>query len=112
MVVLLDIWHAIQHLVTSAGPITIVLGLVAVLVAGLMLKGIGNILNGTVLALIGFAVLKYLAAILLDKQSPGAFAKADWQAFLAIDMVTLLAYLILFGVLIAVVHFIRSAVAR
>jgi len=112
MFALLDIWHAIKHLVVAADPITIGIALVVILVAGLVLRSFSNILNGTVAALIGFALIKYLHAILLGGQDPSAYAKADWNAFLALPVVVLLAYTIIFAVLIAIVNFIRSAVTR
>ena len=41
-----------------------------------------------------------------------AYATADWQAFQALKMLTLLSYALLFGVVIAVAHVARSLISR
>ena len=112
MFALLDIWHAIKGIIVTADPVTIGIALVVILIAGLVLNGFNNILNGTVASLVGFAAIKYFDAILRSGQDPAAYLKADWEAFTKLPVLVVLSYVLVFGVLISVVHFIRSAVSR
>ncbi|MGA7713657.1 MAG: hypothetical protein WCA81_17295 [Rhizomicrobium sp.] len=112
MSALTDIWHAVHAIIFSADTITLVIGIVVVLAAGFMMETFNSIVSSTVLALIGFALLGFIRAVTLGKQDFTAYAHTDWHSFLAMPMLTLVAYVVLFGVLIAVVHFIRSAINR
>ncbi len=112
MSALTDIWHAIHAIVFSADTITLVLGVVVILAAGFMMESFNSIVSSTVLGLIGFALLGFIRAVTLGKQDFSTFANTDWHSFLAMPMLTLVAYVVLFGVLISVVHFIRSAINR
>jgi hypothetical protein len=51
-------------------------------------------------------------AVTLGKQDLTAYAHTGWHDVLGLQMITLLAYFVLFAVLIAAVHLIRSAVLR
>jgi hypothetical protein len=112
MFALYNIWHAIVALVHSANPITIGIALVIILVTGLLKQKTSNLLNATVLALIGFALVKYVIAIFQPGANALALAKSNWIDFTGMAILTLLAYLFVFGVLIAIVHLIRSVVAK
>jgi hypothetical protein len=107
-----QIWFAIKGLIVSADPITIGIALVVILIAGLVLGRFGNLLNGTALALIGFAFVKYIVTVFRGGVDAVDTARADWNAFVHFSVLTLLAYVVVFAVLIAIVHFIRSAVNR
>jgi hypothetical protein len=112
MFALYDIWHAVVSLVHAADPIAIGIALVVVLVAGLLLKKFSDLLNATTLALIGYALVKYIVAIFQPGANALTLAKSCWLNFTHLAILTLLAYLFVFGVLIAVVHLIRSVVAK
>lgn len=112
MSALTDIWHAIHAIVFSADTIALVLGVIVVLAAGFMMESFNSIVSSTVLALVGFALLGFIRAVTLGKQDFTAYAQSDWHNFLAMPMLTLVAYAVLFGVLITVVHIIRSAINR
>ncbi len=112
MSALTEIWNAIHAIVMSADMITLGIAIVVVLVAGFVMEGFNSIISATLVALIGFALLGYVRAVTLGKQEAVAFANTDWHNFLGLPMITLVAYAVLFAVLIAVVHFVRSAVLR
>ncbi|MDE2182341.1 MAG: hypothetical protein KGJ78_04910 [Alphaproteobacteria bacterium] len=110
MSALMDIWHAIQGLLTSADYITLGLIVVIAIVAGVLIQGLNSVISATFWSLVAFAALGFARAITLGHQDAIAFAKADWHAFLGMGMLTLVAYSVVFIVLIAVVNVIRSAV--
>jgi len=112
MSALMEIWHAVQGIVTSADTITLVIGVVVLLAAGFMMQSFNAIVSATVLALVGFALVGFIRAVTMGGQNFSAYAHTDWHNFLALPMLTLVAYAALFAVLIAVVHFVRSAVLR
>jgi heme/copper-type cytochrome/quinol oxidase subunit 2 len=72
----------------------------------------GSVVTTTLVALIAFALVEYVLAITVHKQNASAFATTDWQAFQNLHMLTLLAYAILFGVVIGVAHTARSLISR
>jgi len=112
MSALLDIWHTIQGIVTHADWITLVIIALVAILAGFAIQGFNSILTATVLGLVGYVLLVFVRAVTLGKQDVTAYAHTGWHDFLGVPMMTLLAYFVLFAVLIAVVHLIRSAVLR
>jgi hypothetical protein len=112
MSALLDIWHTIQGIVTHADWITLVIIAVVAIVGGFAIQSFNSILSATVLGLVGFVLLVFVRAVTLGKQDLTAYAHTGWHDILALPMIMLLAYFILFAVLIAAVHLIRSAVLR
>jgi len=106
---LMEIWHSISAIVTTSDWLTLVIAAVVVIVAGILMESYNGIVTTTVLALIGFAILTYVRAVTLGGQNAMSFANTDWHSFLAITMLTLIAYSIMFAILILVVHSIRSA---
>lgn len=109
---LMDIWHAVQGIVTTSGLMTLIVMAVIALGAGAMMQSLGSVVSTTLVALIAFALVEYVLAITLGKQNASAYATTDWQAFQALHMLTLLAYALLFGVVIAVAHAARSLISR
>ena len=101
---LMDIWHAIQAIVMSSDWITLVIMAVIALGAGFLMQSMGSLPATPVVALIAFGLAGYVRAVTLGKQNAAAFASTDWQAFLNLQMKTLLPYLALFLVAIAVAH--------
>jgi hypothetical protein len=112
MTFLMDIWHAIQGIVTTSGLLTLIVMAVIAIGAGALMSGMGSVVTTTLIALIAFALVEYVLAITMGKQNAGAFAMADWQAFQNLKMLTLLAYALLFGVVIAVAHTARTLITR
>lgn len=111
MSILMDIWGAIHAILTTSGVIPLVLMAVIAIAAGFMMQGFGSIVSSTVVAMLAFALATYALGVARGA-SAAASAQADWHSFLDLHMLTLLAYAITFGVAIAVVHGIRSAVLR
>ncbi|MGA7673909.1 MAG: hypothetical protein WCA78_02550 [Rhizomicrobium sp.] len=109
---LLDIWHTIQAIITHADWITLVIIAVIAIAGGFAIQSFNSILSATVLALIGFVVLVFLRAVTLGKQDFVAYAHTGWHDVLALPMISLIAYAVIFAVLIAVVNLIHSAVFR
>ncbi len=112
MSALMDIWHSIHLILTSADWITLALIAVCVLAAGFAIQGLNSIVSATVLALVGFAILVFARAVVMGGHAVAAYAHTSWQDFLGLQMLTLIAYAVIFAILIAVVHVIRSAVFR
>jgi hypothetical protein len=110
MFVIIDIWNAILHIVHSADTITLVLMAVAALIAGFMTMELGSVIPTAIVALIGFFILTFLRAVLLQHVNASATWTADWHAFTIMPALVLLAYGIIFGVIIAVVSTIRNTV--
>ncbi len=109
---LMDIWHAVLAIVHSSDLLTLVIMAVIAAGAGIMMSSLGSVLNTTLVALIAFALVEYALAITVGKQNAAAYANTDWQAFQNLHMLTLLAYALMFGVVIAVAHGIRTAIGR
>lgn len=109
---LMDIWNAVHGILTTSDIMTLGIMAVIALGAGIMMQSAGSLLNTTVIALLAFALVEYALAITIGKHPAGQFAAADWQAFKVIQGLTLLAYALIFGVVIAVAHGIRSAIGR
>jgi hypothetical protein len=110
MSALMDVWHTIHAIVTTADYWTLGIAVVVVLVAGFMIEGLGAVVGTTFWALIAFALLGYVRAVTVGKQDFSAYATTEWHNFLALPMLTLIAYFVIFAVLIGVVHLIRSAI--
>src|ERR1700743_2900748 len=107
---LLDIWHAVFGIVTSADWKTLAAMAVIALGAGYMMQSFGSVVTTTIVALIAFALVEYALAITIGKQNPSSYATADWQAFQNLHMLTLLAYSLIFAGGIGVAHTARSLI--
>ena len=112
MSALLTIWHAVQGIITGADWITLAIIAVVAIVGGFAIQGLNSILSATVMALIGYVLLLFVRAVTLGKQDFMAYAHTGWHAILNVSMLSLIAYAVIFAVLIAVVNLIRSAVFR
>ena len=107
---LMDIWHTVQAIVTTSDWKTLAVMAVITLGAGYMMQSFGSVVTTTLVALIAFALVEYALAITIGKQNPSAYANTDWQAFQNLHMLTLLAYSVLFAVVIFVAHTARSLI--
>jgi hypothetical protein len=106
----MDIWHAIQAVVASADYYTLGAAILVILIAG-FLSEVRSVLAVTLVALLAFAVVKFVLALTVGgAKDVEVLATAFWKAFIAMPSLTLLAYLLVFGVLTGVVSGIKSAV--
>ena len=108
----MDIWNAIHAILTTSDMINLGLMAVIALGAGLMIQSLSSLVSATVVALLAFALAGYARAVLMGGQNAASFATKDWQAFLGLHTLTLLAYALAFAVVIAVVHVARSLTMR
>lgn len=111
MSVLMVIWSAVHGIISTSGMIPLVLMAAIALAAGFMMQSFSSIVSATVIAMIAFALATYAYAVARGA-SAAASAQADWNTFLGLHTLTLLAYALTFAVAIAVVHAVRSLVMR
>lgn len=113
MSALIDLWHSVVGIFTSADMITLGIIIVIALAAGFMMESLGSLVTMTFAALVVFAVATYLRAIAMGGgKDASAVAQTDWHNLLGLQVQVILAYAIAFAVVIAIVHFIRSLVLR
>lgn len=114
MSVLMDLWHSIVGIVTTSGAITLVIMAVIAIGAAFMIEGAGSLVTATVGALVvfGLATSIYAAATAKGGANWSGMPQADWAALHSVTVPILLAYAILFAVVIGVLSFIRSIVLR
>lgn len=109
MSALMEIWHAIQAVVSSADYYTLGIAVVIILAAGFLLEGLNSIFNVTLVSLIVFVLAKFGLALATGHHvDPEALMTSFWNGFVDLKMLTFVAYILIFGVLIAVVNTIRS----
>ncbi|HEY0107872.1 MAG TPA: hypothetical protein VGB91_17445 [Rhizomicrobium sp.] len=107
---IMDIWHAIHDIIFLADWKTLAVMAVIALAAGYTMQNLGSVVTATVIALVAFALIQYALAITVGKQNPSAFATVDWKAFQDLHMLTLLAYALIFAVVIGAAHTARSLI--
>jgi len=113
MSALLDLWHSVMGIVTSGDYIALVIIAVIALALGFTMQGMGSLVTTTVSALALFAVAIFIRGVATAHgKAAGALAQTDWGNLQAVTVHTLLAYAILFAIVLAVVQIIRSIVAR
>jgi hypothetical protein len=114
MSVLMDLWHSVVGIVTTSGVITLVIMAVIAIGAAFMIEGAGSLVTATVGALVvfGLATSIYAAATAKGGANWSGMPQADWAALHSVTVPILLAYAILFAVVIGVLSFIRSIVLR
>ncbi|HET7335569.1 MAG TPA: hypothetical protein VFI93_10665 [Rhizomicrobium sp.] len=112
MSALMDIWNTIIGIVSSADMITLAIMAVIVLAAGFMMQGLGHIINTAILALIVLVIATFVRDVAFNGANAAQLAEANWHAFMGMAMLTLLAYVVGFAIVIGIVHLIRSLVMR
>jgi hypothetical protein len=110
MSALMDIWHAVQALVTSGDYVALGIIVVIAIIAGVIIQGLNSVISATFWSLLAVAVAGFVRAITVGHQDAMIFAKADWHSFVAMSPLTIVAYAVVFIVLISIVNIIRSAV--
>lgn len=116
MSAVMDLLNSVLAIVTTAWGasdfITLALIAVIAIAAGFMMQGMGSLINTTIVALVVFGLALFVRGITMGGQNAAALAESDWHALLGWNVAGLLAYAILFAVVIAVVQVIRSVVMR
>ena len=108
-----ELWNMAVQIFSTDDWVRLVIIAVVVIAGGFFMQGFGQLLNTTVLALIVYvvamAVRDMMAAAAPDVST---LINQYWDAFLAMDVKTLLVWFLTFAVLIGIVHGIRSLVLR
>ena len=114
MSIIMDLWHAIVGIVTTSNLIPLIIMLVIAVAAAFMIEGLGSLVSATVLALIvfGLATTIYTAATAKGGANWSGMPQADWTALHQFTVASLIAYAILFAVVIGVINFVKSLVIR
>jgi hypothetical protein len=113
MSALLDLWHSVMGIVTSGDYIALVIIAVIALALGFTMQGMGSLVTTTVSALALFAVAIFIRGVATAHgKGAAALAQTDWGNLQGVTFHTVLAYAILFAIVLAVVQIIRSIVAR
>ena len=112
MSIIWDIWNTIHAIVTSSSMVMLIIGAVVMLGAAFMMQNIESLATTTLVALIAFALIGYVYAVTVLKQPAAAYATTDWHNFTTMNGLTLLSYVLIFGVGIAVANVVFSVVRR
>lgn len=108
-----ELWNMAVQIFSTDDWVRLVIIAVIVIAGGFFMQGFGQLLNTTVLALIIYVVAMMVRAMMAAGAPDfGTLLQQYWDQFMAMDVKTLLVYVLTFGVLIAIVHGIRSAVMR
>jgi hypothetical protein len=108
-----ELWTLAQGIFSADDWVRLVIIAVIVIAGGFFMQGFGQILNTTVLALIAYVVTMVVRAMMAEGAPEfDVLLQQYWDAFLAMEVKTLLVWFVVFGVLIGIVHFIRSLVLR
>ncbi len=109
-----DIWHTIQGILTGPDHITVAIIVLVAIGAAFMIEGLAAIINSTFVALVAFGVVQIIrqAATGGGKGDISGMIQGDWHALMGWQVQMLLAYAIIFAVLIAVLSTIRNLVFR
>ena len=110
MSVLMEIWHAIHAVVASADYYTLGAAVVIILIAGFLMESVGSIVPVTLASLLGFVLVKAVITMVTGHHDIAVLAGDYWVAFKDLPMLLLLAYALIFGVLISVVSTIRNII--
>ncbi len=111
MSALLDLWHSINGIFTSSDLITLAIMAVVAIGAGILMQTMASIVTATFGALVIFAVAVFVRAAIKAKDAE-MLASSDWHNLLGLQLRSLIAYAIAFGVVIAITHTVRTLVQR
>jgi hypothetical protein len=114
MSALTDIWNTIHGIITSADVITLVIMAVIAIAVAFFSEGLGSLVTVTLLALVVFALATFARAALTgpNNKDIAGLAQTDWHNLMGVQTGTLLAYAIIFAVVIAIVSTVRSLLMR
>ncbi len=107
-----DLWHTIHGILTTSDWISLAaIALIAIGVA-FITEGLAALVTSTFIALVAFGVVVLVRGAIGSKAGIGALVQNDWHAFMGWQVQLLLAYAIIFAVIIAVVSTIRGLLTR
>lgn len=114
MSAILDIWHSIENVFRTSDYITLAIIAVVAVGAALITDGFAALVTATFIALVAFAVAVLTRAAIAEsgKTDFSVLVQTDWHNFMGWQVQMLLAYAIIFAVLIAIVSTIRNLVRR
>jgi hypothetical protein len=108
-----ELWNIAVQIFSTDDWVRLAIIAVVIIAGGFFMSSFGQLLNTTALALLVVAAALFartmMAAGAGDVQTE---LQKVWDAFLAMDMKTLLAWVLSFAVLIGIVHLVRSLVMR
>jgi len=107
-----SLWGAIQGIFAHPDWITYAIIAVIALAAGFIMDGIGSLITVTVIALAVFGIAGYVREVALNGANASAYADTTLHNFEVLQMLTVLAYAIVFAIAIGVVNVVRSLVFR
>ena len=110
MFVIMDLWHSIHGIFTSADVITLVIMAVIALGAGFAMQSMGSLITATFGALVVFGLAGFVRAVTMGGKNAATLAQTDWHSLLSLQTQVVLGYAIAFAIVIAVVHLVRSVV--
>jgi hypothetical protein len=114
MSALTDIWNAIHTIITTSDWIALVIMAVIAIALAWFSEGMGSLLTSVVVALVldGVATIIRGAVAGGSKMDFGTLLQTDWHNAMVMPTQTLLAYAIIFAVVIGVVGTIKSLIGR
>ena len=109
-----DIWHNIHGIITTSGWITLVIIAVIAIAVSFLTEGLTALVTSTFVALVAFGIVTIVRGAIAggSKSDIGGLIQGDWHGLMTWPVQTLLAYAIIFAVIIAVVSTIRNLVLR
>ena len=108
-----ELWNIALQILGTDDWVRLVIIAVIVIAGGFFMSGFGQLLNTTLLALLIYVVANAVRAMMAPgAPDVGTIVQQDWDAFLKMDAEHLLVWFLTFGVLIAIVHGVRSLVMR
>lgn len=110
MSALMDIWHAIQTVVTSADYFTLGAAVLVIIIAGFLMESVSSVVQVTLVSLVAFALVKAAITMATGHHDVAVLAGSYWADFKDMPMLTLLAYAVVFGALISIVSTIRNII--
>jgi cellobiose-specific phosphotransferase system component IIC len=114
MSVFTDLWNSILGILTSSDYITLAIIVVIAIGVALITQSLADIVTSTFIALVAFAVIVLVRAAIVggSKMDVSTLVQADWRALMGWQVQLLLAYAIIFAVLIAAISIIRKLAMR
>lgn len=114
MSALTDLWNIIHGILLGPDHVTLGIILIIAIAAAFMTEGLAMVINSTFVALVAFGVAQIVRQAIAggSKTDISGLIQADWHAFMAWQVQLLLAYAIIFAVLIAIASTIRSLLMR
>ncbi|MDE1987162.1 MAG: hypothetical protein KGJ28_11525 [Alphaproteobacteria bacterium] len=110
MSALMEIWHAIHAVVASADYYTLGAAVIVIVIAGFLMESVSSVVPVTIVSLLAFVLVKAGIAMATGHHDIAVLIDEYWVAFKDLPMLILLAYLLIFGVLISVVRTVRNLI--